>query len=96
MAARDSSADWVDYFTKRLDEAKKELADFEACCAKHGLRVRNNGADALPSSADRPSKTRSRNTKQRYAKEGRARGSRSRGLHPVAGIAALLVPKAGI
>ena len=45
MAARDSSADWVDYFTKRLDEAKKELADFEACCAKHGLRVRNNGAD---------------------------------------------------
>jgi hypothetical protein len=45
MAARDSSADWVDYFTKRLDEAKKELADFEACCAKHGLCVRNNGAD---------------------------------------------------
>jgi hypothetical protein len=45
MTAKDSSADWVEYFTKRLAEAQKELADFEACCAEHGLRVRNNGND---------------------------------------------------
>ena len=35
----DRTKEWVDYFSKRLAEAEKELADFEATIAKHGLRV---------------------------------------------------------
>jgi hypothetical protein len=31
--------EWVEYFTKRLAEAEKELAGFENAVAKHGLRV---------------------------------------------------------
>jgi hypothetical protein len=35
--ARD--AEWIAYFSARLAEAEKELAGFENCVAKHGLRV---------------------------------------------------------
>ena len=31
--------EWVEYFTRRLTEAEKELAGFENAVAKHGLRV---------------------------------------------------------
>src|SRR5438874_869568 len=30
---------WIEYFTRGLAEAEKELAGFENCVAKHGLRV---------------------------------------------------------
>jgi hypothetical protein len=35
----DKTKDWIDYFSKRLAEAQKELAGFESAVAKHGLRV---------------------------------------------------------
>lgn len=31
--------EWVEYFTRRLSEAEKELAAFENAVAHHGLRV---------------------------------------------------------
>jgi hypothetical protein len=31
--------EWIEYFTARLAEAEEELAGFENCVAKHGLRV---------------------------------------------------------
>ena len=37
LMARD--AEWIAYFSARLAEAEKELAGFENCVAKHGLRV---------------------------------------------------------
>jgi len=37
--AHDRAREWVGYFTKRLAEAEKELAAFDNCVAKHGLRV---------------------------------------------------------
>jgi hypothetical protein len=33
------TTDWVEYFSNRLAEAEKELADFESAIAKHKLRV---------------------------------------------------------
>jgi hypothetical protein len=32
-------AEWNEYWRKRLGEAEKELADFENCLSKYGLRV---------------------------------------------------------
>jgi hypothetical protein len=33
--------EWIEYFTRRLAEAEKELANFKAAIANHGLRVRH-------------------------------------------------------
>jgi hypothetical protein len=33
------TTEWVDYFSKRLAEAEKELANFESAITKHKLRV---------------------------------------------------------
>lgn len=37
--AHNRGREWIEYFTKRLAEAEKELAGFENAVAKHGLRV---------------------------------------------------------
>ena len=39
MTTRDQ--EWTEYFTKRLAEAEKELADFKSAVARYGLRVRH-------------------------------------------------------
>jgi hypothetical protein len=33
--------EWIKYFTNRLAESEKELADFKSAIANHGLRVRH-------------------------------------------------------